>query len=94
MNSDSSSSVVSLNSEAIQGLLQRNDPQEMLTAATRLRKWLGGVRELVNELEQVIVELEESTSNQGDGYGTKESKRKEISKEISKKILSQKTTRG
>ena len=69
-----------LNVEAIQELLQRNDAREMLRAATRLRKWLGNVRELVQELEQVIVELEGSTSNQGDGYGgTKESKRKEIS---------------
>ena len=80
MNSNSPAAGVSLNTEAIQELLQRNDAQEMLRAATRLRKWLGNVRELVHELEQVIVELEGSTSNEGDGYGgTKESKRKEIS---------------
>ena len=80
MNSNSPADGVSLNTEAVQELLQRNDAREMLRAVTRLRRWLGNVRELVHELEQVIVELERSTSNQGDGSGgTKESKRKEIS---------------
>jgi hypothetical protein len=79
MNSNSAADGVSLNVEAIQELLQRKDAREMLRAATRLRKWLGNVRELVHELDQVIVDLEGSTSNQGDGYGTKESKRKEVS---------------
>jgi hypothetical protein len=74
-----SNSRADLNVEAIQELLQRNDAQEMLRAITRLRKWLGNVRELVHELEQVIFELEGSTSNQGDGYGNKESKQKEVS---------------
>ena len=85
---------IPLSAEAIQELVQRNDAQEMLRAATRLRKWLGDVIELVRELEQVIMELEGSTSNQGDGYGTKESKRKKISKKVSKEIHSQETTRG
>jgi hypothetical protein len=79
MNSSSPAEGVSLNSEAIQELLQRNDAREILRAATRLRKWLGNVRELVHELDQVIVELEGSTSNQGDGDGNKKTKRKEIS---------------
>ena len=79
MNSNSPADGVSLNTEAIQELLQRNDAQEMLRAATRLRKWLGNVRELVHELDQVIIELEGSTSTQGDGYGNKESKRKKVS---------------
>jgi DNA-binding NtrC family response regulator len=79
MNSNSPADGVSLNDEAIQELLQRNDAREMLRAATRLQKWLGNVRELVHELEQVIVELEGSTSNQGDGDGNKKTKRKEVS---------------
>jgi hypothetical protein len=79
MNSNSPADGVSLTVEAIEELLQRNDAREMHRAATRLRKWLGNVRELVHELDQVIVELEGSTSNQGEGYGTKESKRKEVS---------------
>ena len=90
MNFDSPAGRLSLSPEAIQKLLQRNDPQEMLRASTRLRKWLGSVRELVYELEQVIVELEGSTSKQGDSYGTKEGKRKKISK----KILSQEASGG
>jgi DNA-binding NtrC family response regulator len=79
MNSNSPADGVSLNAEAIQELLQRNDAREMLKAVTRLRKWLGNVRELVHELEQIIVELEGSTSNQGDGDGNKKTKRKEVS---------------
>ena len=75
MNSDG----VSLNAEAIQELLRRNDAREMHRAATRLRKWLGNVRELVHELDQVIVELEGSTLTQGDGDGNKKTKRKEVS---------------
>ena len=79
MNSNSPADGVSLNTEAVQELLRRNDAREMLRAATRLRKWLGNVRELVHELDQVIVELEGSNSNQGDGYGNKKTKRKKVS---------------
>jgi len=78
MNSNSPADGVSLNAETIQELLQRNDARETLRAATHLRKWLGNVRELVHELDQVIVELEGSTSNQGDGDGNKKTKHKEV----------------
>jgi hypothetical protein len=81
---------IPLSPEAIEELIKRNDAQEMLRAATHLRKWLGDVRELVDELEQVIVELEGSTSKQGDNHGTEEGKRKEIGQ----KVLSQKTSSG
>jgi hypothetical protein len=81
---------IPLSAGAIEELIQRNDTQEMLKAATRLRKWLGDVSELVHELEQAIVELEGSTSKQGDSYGTEEGKRKEIGQ----KVPGQKTTSG
>ena len=62
---------LSLSAEAIQKLLERNDPHELLRAATRLRKWLGDVRELVHELEVAIGELERSSPTTASGNARK-----------------------
>ena len=62
---------ISLNAEAIQELIERNDAHEMLRAATRLRKWLGDVRELVHELEVAIGELEKSSPTTASGNARK-----------------------
>jgi hypothetical protein len=48
-----------LGAVAVQELLARGDAREMRRVEARLRRWLKGTYELVDELEHVIVELEE-----------------------------------
>jgi hypothetical protein len=47
-----------LDGEAVRGILARGDAREMRRTEARLRKWLEGTQELVDELERIIVELE------------------------------------
>jgi hypothetical protein len=45
--------------KAVREVVERGDAPEMRRLEARLRKWLKGTYELVDDLEQVIVELEE-----------------------------------
>ena len=48
-----------LSREALREILARGDAREMRRVEARLRKWLGGTHELVDELEHMIAKLEE-----------------------------------
>jgi hypothetical protein len=45
--------------ESVREILARGDAREVRRVEARLRRWLKGTRELLDELERMIAELEE-----------------------------------